>query len=80
MIRPVLQEIICLWVRTKEAPTTRYEVWDPEKNRVALRQVSFENLQHFFAKLEDGTDYEPESLCTMLATLDRHYRAYIILR
>ncbi len=34
-------------------------------------------LQNFFAELKkkDGTDYEPESLCTMLAALDRHFRS-----
>ena len=33
-------------------------------------------LQHFFAELkkQDGTDYEPDSLRTMLGALDRHFR------
>ena len=36
-----------------------------------------EILQHFYAEVrkEDGTEYEPDSLRVMLASLDRHFRA-----
>ena len=63
------------WVR-------RFEGWRKAKGIVhevlSDKSVSEMNdiLGHFYAELrkEDGTEYEPDSLRVMLASLDRHFR------
>ncbi len=59
----------------------RFTEWQEHKNiDVSAGNVSAaaldEVLHHFFAELkkQDGSDYEPDSLRTMLGALDRHFR------
>ena len=60
----------------------RFETWQNKHGiTVPLCEASASMLdvvhQNFFAELKkkDGTDYEPESLRTMLAALDRFFRS-----
>ena len=60
----------------------RFETWQKQRGiTVQLCEASASELdmvlQNFFAELKkkDGTDYEPESLRTMLAALDRFFRS-----
>ena len=59
----------------------RFTKWQEQKGLdVSVGKVSASELdkvlQHFFAELkkQDGSDYEPDSLRTMLGALDRHFR------
>ena len=59
----------------------RFETWQKQHGiTVPLCEASATELnmvlQNFFAELKkkDGTEYEPESLQTMLAALDRFFR------
>ena len=59
----------------------RFTKWQEQKGiDVSVGKVSATEvdrvLQHFFAELkkQDGSDYEPDSLRTMLGALDRHFR------
>ena len=60
----------------------RFKTWQKQHGiTVPLCELSASEvdvvLENFFAELKkkDGTDYEPESLQTMLATLDRFFRS-----
>ena len=66
---------------TKKSTTTWLNVWAESKNfetnllSYEGKQVD-ETLQKFFAEIrkKDGSEYEPDSLRVMLASLDRHLR------
>ena len=66
---------------TKKSTTTWLNVWAERKNFESNllsyegKQVD-ETLQKFFAEIrkKDGSEYEPDSLRVMLASLDRHLR------
>ena len=66
---------------TKKSTTTWLNVWTKSKNfetnllSYEGKQVD-ETLQKFFAEIckKDGSEYEPDSLRVMLASLDRHLR------
>jgi len=59
----------------------RFQAWQNERNLpVSIATIEPQELdgvlQRFFAEIRkaDGTEYEPESLRTMLGALDRHFR------
>ena len=70
---------------TKKSTNTwlnRLQRWQEHKGITSTlsqfnEQQLDETLQQFYAELrkEDGSDYEPDSLRVMLASLDRHFRA-----
>ena len=70
--------------KTKKSTTTWLNVWTnwAESKNFETNLLSYEGkqldetLQKFFAEIrkKDGSEYEPDSLRVMLASLDRHLR------
>ncbi len=67
--------------RSTQTSGRKFTQWVQEKQlHFSLETISAEELdkilQHYFAELKkkDGSDYEPDSLRTMLASLDRHFQ------